>query len=72
MVRESKDSEKQVSLAKNASIYGAIHSFLGLFALYLSFKCNRGFNFGAFVTACCCPHLYIIYILATRGISFCM
>lgn len=67
MVRESKDSEKKV-----LGVYGAIHSFLGLFALYLSFKCNRGFSFGAFVTACCCPHLYIIYILATRGISFCM
>ena len=72
MVRESKDSEKKVLGVKGASIYGAIHSFLGLFALYLSFKCNRGFSFGAFVTACCCPHLYIIYILATRGISFCM
>ena len=72
MVRESKNSEKKVLSVNGAAIYGTIHSFLGLFALYLSFKCNRGFSFGAFVTACCCPHLYIIYILATRGISFCM
>jgi hypothetical protein len=35
-----------------------------VFALYISFKCNKGFNFGSFLFACCCPILYVPYRLA--------
>jgi hypothetical protein len=41
-----------------------------LFAIYLSFKCNKGFSFGSFFMAIFFPYIYIIYKYATTG-SFC-
>ena len=35
-----------------------------IFALYLSFKCNSGFNLGSFLLALCCSPFYIAYRLA--------
>ncbi len=37
---------------------------IGIYAIYLTFSCNKGFNLGAFLVACCCPWLYIIYAFA--------
>ncbi len=35
---------------------------VGIYAIYLAFACNKsGFNLGAFLVACCCPWLYIVY-----------
>jgi hypothetical protein len=48
-------------------IYSVFHSILALVAIYMSFRCNRKFEFGSFLLACCCPYIYIVYILATRG-----
>ena len=48
-------------------IYSVFHTIMSLVAIYLSFRCNNGFDLGSFLLACCCPYLYIIYILATRG-----
>jgi hypothetical protein len=35
-----------------------------IFAIYLTFKCNKGFNFGEFLLACCCAPFYVAYKLA--------
>lgn len=48
-------------------IYSIFHLIMSLVAIYLSFKCNNGFNFGSFIFAICVPYIYIIYILATNG-----
>jgi hypothetical protein len=48
-------------------IYSVFHSIMSLVAIYLSFRCNKGFNIGSFIIACCCPWVYIIYVLATQG-----
>ena len=48
-------------------IYSVFHLVMSLVAIYLSFKCNKGFDMGSFVVAFCCPYIYIIYILATQG-----
>ena len=37
---------------------------LFILAIYLSFKCNKGFNLFDFLIACCCSHCYIVYRLA--------
>jgi hypothetical protein len=37
------------------------HLIIGLFAIYLSFKCNNGFNLGSFLIALFCPVFYILY-----------
>ncbi len=48
-------------------IYSVFHMIMSLIAIYLSFRCNKGFDTMSFVLALCCPHIYIIYILATKG-----
>ena len=50
-------------------MYSVFHTIIMVFALYLSFKCNNGFNPVDFLVACCCPVLYIIYRAATS--QFC-
>jgi len=52
----------------NKAIYGIFHTLMALLAIYLSFRCNDNkFNAASFVVAFCCPYIYIIYILATKG-----
>ena len=51
------------------SIYGVFHTLMSFVAIYLSFKCNNNsFNIASFIMALCCPYVYIIYILSTKGI----
>lgn len=45
-------------------LWSIINLCLAIFALYLSFKRNQGFNFGSFLVACCCSPCYIAYALA--------
>jgi hypothetical protein len=52
------------------TIYSIFHSIITLFAIYLSFKCNDGFDFLGFITAIFFPHIYIIYKYATSE-TFC-
>jgi len=52
------------------TIYSVFHMVVAIFALYLSFKCNKGFDIGSFLMACCCPYIYIIYKFATSE-DFC-
>jgi amino acid permease len=52
------------------SMYSIFHMIAAIFALYLSFRCNEGFNAGGFLFACCCPYIYIIYEFATSP-TFC-
>ena len=52
------------------SIYTIFHFILTLFAIYLSFKCNKGFDFFGFITAIFFPYIYIIYKYATSE-NFC-
>ena len=61
-----------VQSSPTKKFFGVLHVALGIFALYVSIKCNNGFNAGSFVLACCCPQLYLIYIAATTGFGFCM
>ena len=46
---------------RHGPMYSIFHTITAVFALYLSFKCNRGFNLPDFLLACCCPVLYILY-----------
>jgi hypothetical protein len=52
------------------TIYAVFHMIVALFALYLSFKCNKGFDLASFLMACCCPYIYIVYKFATSD-DFC-
>jgi len=43
-----------------------IHTILAIFALYLSFICNKGFDLASFLAATFCPYVYILYVFAIR------
>ena len=47
------------------TLYSIFHLIVGFFALYLSFKCNQGFNVGGFLVALFFPWIYILYKFAT-------
>jgi uncharacterized membrane protein len=48
-------------------LYMITHLIISLFAIYLSWRCNNGFNLLSFLVALFCPYLYIIYALAAHG-----
>ena len=50
--------------------FRSIFIILSLIAIYLSFKINKGFNFGSFMVAFLFPPVYIIYVLAIYGSKF--
>ena len=45
-------------------IMGIFNTIIMVIALYMSFKCNKGFNLGSVLMACCCSIFYIPYRLA--------
>ena len=55
---------------KYAPMYTVFHVITMLFALYLCFKCNNGFDSLEFFFALFCPVLYIIYKAAVAP-NFC-
>ena len=66
--QEKKPKEEVVNNKHNyCSCYVITHFIISFFAIYLSWKCNNGFNPLSFLAALCCPYLYIIFVLATRG-----
>ena len=54
---------------ESGSSYGGVHYLITFivycFAIYLSVRCNNGFNLGSFLLAFFCAPCYIIYHLAT-------
>jgi len=68
---ENQQTEQSVVVYQTSGtgryIYSVFHLIMSLVAIYLSFKCNKGFDMGSFIVAFCCPYIYIIYILATKG-----
>lgn len=65
LIDEYNKNKKPYNMTK--CIYCITHIIISFFAIYLSWKCNDGFNLLSFMTAFICPYLYIIWALATRG-----
>jgi len=61
----SKNNSEKSSMAGLA--YSVVHTLIAMYAIYLSFKCNQGFNLGALLLACCCPWIYVLYHHAVSG-----
>lgn len=59
---------KPVKSTLYQTILSVFHMVMALYAIYLSFKCNEGFHTGAFLLACMCPYVYILYAAATSGL----
>ena len=49
------------------TIYTIFHIIMALIAIYLSWKCNKGFDLSSFIIALIFPYLYLMYIFATNG-----
>ena len=47
-----------------STVLSIFSTLLLIYALYISFKCNKGFHLGSFLLACCCSPFYIAYRLA--------
>jgi hypothetical protein len=52
-------------------IYAVIHLILAMFAVGVSIKCENGFELVPVTTAILCPHFFLIFTAATRGIGSC-
>ena len=61
-------SQEQVCPNEYGKIfYSVFHSVMSIVAVYLSFRCNKGFNLASVIVALFFPYIYIIYTLATKG-----
>ena len=69
--KEKKKEEcgDELNLKSNGmQIYLIFHIILTCVAVYLSHKCNSGYNVFHFLLAFFFPYVYIIYMLAIRGL----
>ena len=60
-----KETKKNLieTFGNSSGYYSIFHIFCMIYAFYLMFKCNKELNIGAFLFACCCPFIYILYHL---------
>lgn len=63
----SDDEERKRKMPEICSLYMVTHLIISFFAIYLSWRCNKGYNTMSFLVALLCPYLYIIWALATKG-----
>ena len=70
---EKKIKEPFIDNDKFVNYYGYFHLFITIIsvALYLKCSANKGFNKRSFTFALCCPHLYLLYTIATKGYIAC-
>lgn len=61
------DKKKECETSYTKNIIPIVWLIVTIFAMFMSFKCNNGFNLGDFLLACCCSPLYIAYRLAVSN-----
>lgn len=67
VVQQVMEPEKQAECPPTTNpIISLFWSAVTIYAVYLSFKCNKGFNLGHTLLAFCCSPLYIAYQLAVN------
>ena len=54
----------EIILPQSSGISRVIGTLVVLYALFLAFRCNKGFNLGDFILAICCAPFYIVYKIA--------
>lgn len=48
-------------------IFYIFHTIMVLIAVYLSWRCNKGFDLLSFIISLIFPYIYLIYIFSTQG-----
>jgi len=65
---KKEDKETFVTNGKSQGViealWGIFNIIIGVYALYLSFQRNQGFDLGSLLVACCCSMCYVAYALA--------
>lgn len=62
-----KDKKKESIYSTYVLVFvGLFHFVMGVFAIYLSFKCNKGLNFSSLFLAYIFSPFYVIYQLAVN------
>lgn len=64
------EQDKKEECSPLRSVYSVFHFIIAIFAIFLSFKCNKGFDLASFLMAICFPYIYVIYKYATAD-DFC-
>lgn len=62
--REGFEDAGGAGLTAVVVLLNIINTAIFVFAIFLSFKRNGGFDFGSFLAACCCSLCYVVYALA--------
>jgi hypothetical protein len=60
--KEHYNSDCENSIGK--VLLNLVSTAVACYALYLAFKCKKGFDFGEVLFACCCFYIYVPYRLA--------
>ena len=69
---ESVHDQNQSPENVNIYIYGnylKVHSIFFFIAIFMSFRCHKGFNPLSFLFACSLPEIFILYVLATKDLK---
>ena len=59
--KNNKNNKNNNKISKLTILFSIINWIIFFLALYLSFKCNKGFDLSSFLIACCCAPFYVIY-----------
>jgi hypothetical protein len=67
MTNQNNEKKTSCSLCISDIIYSILYLIILIYAIYLSIKCNDGFNFGSFLLALFFAPIYIIYHIAVEN-----
>ena len=62
------DSPTDGTVVAIVLLFWALDVLFFIWAIYLSFKRNNGFDIAAFLAACCCSPCYVVYAFAVPAI----
>mgnify|MGYP001312482797 CR=1 FL=1 len=73
MKKSNRQIEKFTKMSESniLKIYIVFHVIIAMYSIAVSIKCNQRISPVSIGIAIACPHLYLIIIAATKGISFC-
>ena len=72
--KKNKIKEPFINNDTFVTYYGIFHIFLTIASVLMYLKCSGkegGFNKRSFTFALCCPQVYLIYTIGTKGIGYC-
>ena len=63
--------DMKISESKILNIYAIFHIIIAMYAVAVSIKCEEEFKLVQVLLAIICPHFYLIFAIATKGLGVC-